>query len=74
MYDKVYEIIKEEAARYGITASKLTSPGRRKTTVAARRAAVIRVRAETELSLSEIADAFGFKDHSSVVHYLETEK
>lgn len=73
MYEKVFEIVKEEADSFGVPAAKILGKGRRRTLVTARRAAIIRCRKETTLSLSELGQVFGNRDHATILHYLPIE-
>ena len=61
-------IIAECAAYFGITREELLGPGRSRPLVAARQVAMYLCRELTPLSLPKIGDAFGGRDHTTVMH------
>jgi len=63
-------ILYEEARLFGTSIKKILGRSRRKTVVAARRSAIRQCRKYTELSLSELGDAFGGRDHATISHYI----
>ncbi len=63
------EIIREETARYfGFTVDDLCSSTRTRALVTARQVAMYLTRELTELSLPKIGEAYGGRDHSTVIH------
>ncbi len=63
------DIIKEETASYfGFSVEELCSSTRTRALVNARQIAMYLTREVTELSLPKIGEAFGGRDHSTVIH------
>lgn len=65
------EIILEVASSHGILVSKLLSKSRKRMLVTARKEAIRRVYEETDLSATEVAELFGYADHTTVLHHLK---
>lgn len=61
-------IIAQAAEYFGLTVEELLSSNRRRPLVAARQLAMYVCREQTDLSLPAIGDAFGGKDHTTVLH------
>jgi chromosomal replication initiator protein len=61
-------IISECVAYFTITRDELLGPGRSRPLVAARQVAMYLCRELTPLSLPKIGDAFGGRDHTTVMH------
>ena len=66
-------LLREEAARFGLSSADLLGPSRKRKVVAARCAAMRRVWSETTLSLPAIGRLFG-RDHTTVLHMLRKPK
>ena len=71
MLDQATKIIMEEAQISGIPAEKIIGKGRRKSVVIARKHAIRRCRVSTSLSLPELGEIFGGRDHTTILHYLK---
>lgn len=68
-------LIEEVAAEHGLSAADIIAKSRRQDITQARAAAVYRLWSTTDLTLRDIANVVGVKDHSSVcylrnVHFL----
>jgi len=61
-------VAEEAARRFGLLIADLKSQSRRRTVVAARDAAMFTARRVTGLTLSEIGEYFGKRDHTTVLH------
>jgi chromosomal replication initiator protein len=61
-------IQKTTAAHYGIRLADLVSPKRSKMIALSRQVAMYLAREFTQLSLIDIGDSFGGRDHSTVLH------
>ena len=64
------DILAEVAAYFGVTPAELASPARRRALVTARQVAMYLCRSLTDLSLPQIGDLFGGRDHTTVLHSL----
>lgn len=62
------EIIRQVSDKHGITPKQLVSHARSRFLVKARNEAYYRMRRETILSLPQIGDKFGGRDHTTVLH------
>jgi chromosomal replication initiator protein len=61
-------VAEEAARRFSLTIADLKSQSRRRTVVQARDAAIFTARRLTGLTLTEIGDYFGKRDHTTVLH------
>lgn len=68
------EILGSTAAAFGLSPTELTGPSRRQPLVRARQTAMYLCRELTDLSLPKIGQAFGGRDHTTVMHALERVK
>jgi len=64
----VKNIIKETAEHYGVSTLDITSKKRKKEIALARQVAMYLMRELTEASYPKIGDAFGGRDHTTVMH------
>jgi hypothetical protein len=64
------EIVRNVAAEYGIRVEDLTGPRRHKNFIEARFKAIGQMYVETKLSISQIGQIVGDRDHTSVLHAL----
>ena len=71
MYANVFDIVREEAKKFGVPARKIVGRGRRMTLVNARRSALLRCRKELNMSLNELGQVFGGRDHTTIMFYLK---
>lgn len=72
MVGKALHIVTGFSVAFGIPALDILGQGRSKSVVNIRRAAIQKVRQETDLSLSEIGKIFGKRHHTTILHYLKT--
>jgi len=68
------EIIASTAASFGLSPKELIGPSRKQPLVRARQTAMYLCRELTDLSLPKIGQAFGARDHTTVMHALERVK
>jgi chromosomal replication initiator protein len=64
-------IIKACAEHFGVTLKEITNGGRTKQLALARQVAMYVLRATMKLSLKEIGNLFGNKDHTTVMHAIK---
>jgi chromosomal replication initiator protein len=65
------DIIAEVASYFGVTPEDLASPARHRGLVTARHVAIYLCRSLTDLSLPQIGELFGGRDHTTVLHSLK---
>lgn len=68
------KIIDEVADEYGLHIADILGESRTKTRVKARCCTAHRIRTETELSLPEIGEVLGERDHTAVLNLLRRHK
>jgi chromosomal replication initiator protein len=68
---RVDVILTETAAYFGVTIDELRSHNRSRSLVQARQIAMYLVRDLTDLSLPKIGEAFGGRDHTTVIHAMQ---
>ena len=71
MPQNIKGILYEEARLFGTSIKKILGRSRKKSIVAARRSAIRQCRKFTVMSLSEIGEAFGGRDHTTILHYIK---
>ncbi len=62
------EVMQHVASRHGMTVDEMLTTSRERRFVRARQEAMWEIRQRTHLSLPQIAQRFGHKDHTSVLH------
>lgn len=62
------DIMREVAARHGLTVAQMLSKRRTRPLVHARHEVMWEARRRTALSYPHIAELMGFKDHTSIIH------
>lgn len=71
MINKAMHIILDVAMLKGITVEDLLGKGRSKSIIKARREAIKKVKAETNLSTVEMGKLFRYTDHTTILHHLK---
>jgi chromosomal replication initiation ATPase DnaA len=65
---RIRDVIIQECTRTGIPLQTLIGPSRIQRIVQARQYAIWRCRKETDASLKQIGNCFGFRDHTTILH------
>ncbi len=71
MFRKAAHIILDVAIDRDLSMAEVLGRKQSKSLVAARRAAIKKVRKQTALSTTEMGRLFGYKDHTAILHHLK---
>ncbi len=71
---EAFDIIRATGESYGYSVSEVQGPSRRQPLVTCRQIAMYLCRELTDLSLPKIGQAFGGRDHATVIHSVEKVK